>query len=518
MRENCLVAIQSKTGDGTSGLQADDAFAMMRKELESFADIMLTSRPKDRTFWLGEQSGADREFIEKTYRALKPCLHGSDAHSEEAIGIPAHERLCWLKGDLTFETLRQAVVEPGERVWIGAAPPAQAIPALTIRQVGSSNAPWMKKASIELNGGLVAIIGARGSGKTALADIAAIGAHAIDAGTGDASFLKRATLPVDHLGGAVVELTWGDNSKTGGSMRPTRVTDEPEAVRYLSQHFVEKLCSAAGLATELRRAMERVVFESTDPLDRLEAEGFDDLAERRLEPIRTTYADLQVQIDTIGDAIVHEDILRDGLQKLTRERDALAKKIGSSKAEQQKLIPKGNDERAKLLAALETACTAAQGKVESLRLRLKTIDDLAAAATYLVGTAENTRFAAMQQKFALAQLTADEWNAFKLRFAGETAAAVASAKARADNAVALALNGDPTVTIDIAVVPHAQWPLNLLKAERDKLKAAVGIDADRKRKYDEARFSVRERIYRRPTLDRCVKPYQLKIVSSPVSA
>jgi hypothetical protein len=30
-------------------------------------------------------------------------------------------------------------------------------------------------------------------------------------------------------------------------------------VRYLSQHFVEKLCSSAGLATELREAIERVV-------------------------------------------------------------------------------------------------------------------------------------------------------------------------------------------------------------------------------------------------------------------
>ena len=42
-------------------------------------------------------------------------------------------------------------------------------------------APWMKKSAIELNNGLVAIIGARGSGKTALADIVAMGAHAKDA-------------------------------------------------------------------------------------------------------------------------------------------------------------------------------------------------------------------------------------------------------------------------------------------------------------------------------------------------
>ena len=490
MRENCLVAIACKTGDGTSGLKDDDAFAMMRRELETFADVMLTSRPKDRAFWLGELPGMGPDFIEKNYRVLKPCLHGSDAHSEQDTGVPEQDRLCWLKGDLTFETLRQAVVEPSERVWIGAAPPSQAIPALTIQEVSFDAAPWIKQGAVELNGGLVAIIGARGSGKTALADIMAIGAHVPDAGKGEASFLQRASSPVDHLGAATVALTWGDGTVTRRSMLPGGSSDEPEAVRYLSQHFVEKLCSSAGLATELRAAMERVVFESTDPVERLEAENFEGLADLLLEPIRTAYDDLQEQIDVIGDAIVQEEILRDGLQRMTRERNTLAKKVESAKKEQQKLIPKGNEERAKLLAAFETSCTVAESKVEGLRLRLKTIEDLNTAATHLVGTAEQTRLAAMQQKYAAAGLTIDEWKVFQLRFTGDTSAAISAARNRTDRAMKIAVDGDPAVKIDTATVPHSQWPLNLLKAERDKIKAAVGIDADRKRKYDESQRQI----------------------------
>jgi ABC-type lipoprotein export system ATPase subunit len=490
LRENCLVAISSKSGDGTSGLKDDDAFAMMRKELEGFADIIFSSRPKDRKFWLGDLTGADRAYIEKTYRRLKPCLHGSDAHYEENTGVPEQDRLCWLKGDLTFETLRQAVIEPADRVAIAPHPPSQAIPALTIQRVSFANAKWMKKNAVELNSGLVAIIGARGSGKTALADIIAMGAYAPDAGNGDASFLKRASSPVDYLGNATVELMWGDDTPSGGRMRPGPFTEEPDLVRYLSQHFVEKLCSSAGLATELRSAIERVVFESTDPLDRLEAETFDELAARLLEPIRTTYAALQQQIDEVGDAIVQEEILRDGLQKMTRDRDALTKKIDSAKKEQQKLIPKGNEERVKLLAALETSCTAAQAKVESLKLSLKTIDDLNAATTYLAGTAENTRFLSMQQKYTAARLTPEEWKAFKLRFTGDTAAAIAAARTRAVNAMKTAIEGNPGAKIDAATTPHTQWPLNLLRAERDKLKAAVGIDEERKRKYDDAQKAI----------------------------
>ena len=403
---------------------------------------------------------------------------------------PNRTDFCWLKGDMTFETLRQAVVEPGERVWIGAQTPSHAIPALTIQKALFGTAPWMKKGAVELNAGLVAIIGARGSGKTALADILAMGTHAKDAGTGEASFLKRASSPLDLIGGARVDLTWADGTVAGRRMLPGGASDQPEAVRYLSQHFVEKLCSSAGLATELRSAMERVVFESTDSLGRLEADTFDELAERLLEPIRATYTDLQVQIESIGDAIVHEEIMRDGLPKTTKEREALAKKIESAKKEQQKLIPKSNEARAKLLGELETACTTAQGKAESLRRRLQIIEDLRAAATHLAGAAEPTRFTAMRQKYVGAQLTPAEWDAFRLRFSGDTGAALAAVKARAELALKLALDGDPAKPIDTATVPHAQWPLNLLKAERDKVKAAVGIDADKKRKYDDAQKQI----------------------------
>lgn len=44
--------------------------------------------------------------------------------------------------------------------------------------------------------------------------------------------------------------------------------------------------------------------------------------------------------------------------------------------------------------------------------------------------------------------------------------------------------------LDAATVRHGQWPLNLLKTERDEVKAAVGIDADKKRKYDESQKQI----------------------------
>ena len=79
MRENCLVAIATKTGDGTAGLQ-DDAFAATRKEWRVRRHHVLGQARAIALFWLGERPGADRAHIERHYRGLKPCLHGSDAH------------------------------------------------------------------------------------------------------------------------------------------------------------------------------------------------------------------------------------------------------------------------------------------------------------------------------------------------------------------------------------------------------------------------------------------------------
>ena len=96
----------------------------------------------------------------------------------------------------------------------------------------------------------------------------------------------------------------------------------------------------------------------------------------------------------------------------------------------------------------------------------------------------------MQKNFAGAGLTVDEWAAFRLRFSGDTAAALAAARTRANTALNLALDGDPSLPIDSATVPHSQWPLNVAKAKRDELKAAVGIDAEQRRKYDEAQRQI----------------------------
>jgi hypothetical protein len=487
MQRNCLVAVSVKSGDGTSGLQGDASFDIARTEIERFAHIIFSANPTQIDYWLGKKPGHDRKFIEEKYRFLKPCLHGSDAHKNERI-TPDLQRYCWIKGDPTFETLRQAVLEPEERVWLGEAPPVHRTPSISISSLSTRDTPWLTNPVMELNSGLVSIVGARGSGKTALADLVGRGARAMDWSDKD-SFLKRASSPIDYLEKGAVFLNWADGEQTAEWLR--RQTDKyeeehssgPGLVCYLSQHFVEQLCSSEGLATELRREMERVIFDATDPVDKLETDSFQDLADASLEPVRSRRQDLRDSILVASQSIVKEDALIARLAALRTEADQIKKKVEADTKALTKLLPKGSKERAEQLAALENACTNAEGVVETLRKRRQVLINLEGEISHRRQVIEPQRLSKLKEEFRDAALSDDQWNQFRMNFIGNVDAVIATAKQESDRAIEIATKGDPSRTFDPAR-PLREWPLVRLRLDRDKLKKEVGIDKGKQQKYD----------------------------------
>jgi len=491
IRRNCLVGVAAAEGDGTSGLKGDSSFTPIRQDIERFAHFIFSGKPCDREFWLGKRCLSVEE-VEKKYRCLKACLHGCDAHRLERVGEPDLKRYCWIKGDLSFETLRQLGVEPEERVWIGEEPPLTNVKSVTISKIRPINTPWLKKDMVEFNPGLVSVIGARGSGKTALIDLVAAGAHALSDPLAESSFLRRATEPEDLIGEAEVEEAWADGDKYTVPFRPpAELFDVADPrVCYLSQHFVNRLCSAGGLAKELREEMERVIFEQTEQTDRFETNSFAELAEYLLEPIRRRRKVQTGNIVSLSEKIAEEERLHDQLPKLRKDRDALIQQINKARQEIRTILPKGQEERANRLLELEDACTAVEGKVEAVARKQQALSDLLAEVEYIVQQQEPQRFSDMIGRFSEAGFKETEWEEFSMIFKGDVKAMIASAKRAVAKESATLLNGDPDNPIDVAKAPPLNWPLVSIKAERSRVKAAVGIDLEKKKRYEALQASI----------------------------
>lgn len=274
LHANCLIGITNGK-DGISGLPLD-GFGAIRDEVLRWCHFVLSGNPSDRAHYLGKKSKFPLEEIIRQYGGLKPCIHGSDAHDLAKLFHPDQDRFCWIKSDPTFHGLRQILWEPEARVHIGSVPPQPTDQSQLISRVRLENtAGWFSQKSIELNPGLVAIIGEKGSGKTAIADLTALAAGVPSDPKSQSSFITKGRL---HLSGVKVSLGWANGAETSATLPDKPFSANRPLVRYLSQDFVERLCSSDQEGHDLQVAIEEVVFAH---LDEVQKEGYSSFSDLR---------------------------------------------------------------------------------------------------------------------------------------------------------------------------------------------------------------------------------------------
>lgn len=419
-KRNILFAVAGGASDGTSGVR-DAADQVTRRVIESFAHIIFASSQAQREFWLGERSSPDE--IRSTYGGLKPCLHGSDAHDLPNVASPFGDRFSWIKGGLEFDALRQACIDPQYRAHVGAEPPSSATPSQVVSKLEILGAPWMNTPDIPLNPGLVAIIGARGSGKTALADMIAAGCDAITEESWNAdewlspSFLVRARPLIDD---ARVKVHWGageaiERAMDGADANGPR--SYPRA-RYLSQQFVEELCSSSGLTDGLLHEIERVIFEAHPEDTRDGALDFAELLDLRAVRHREAMkreAEAVAQIsDRISSELEKEKLVANfELQAKEKKRLADAYTIDRTK-----LISAGSEKlelRHSELAATENQIRA---RLRQLATQLQTLLALQDDVTDFRQNQAPEALRTTQTNHAQSGLNDDQWQSFLLEFGG----------------------------------------------------------------------------------------------------
>ncbi len=333
LSDNSLIAV-SGGDDGPSGLK-DDGWAAVREELWRWADIIFSGNPNNRDFWLATKNAGTVEKAKKL-GAPKPCIHGSDAHSLASLFRPDEQRYCWIKSDPTFEGLRQTLYEPEERVYIGQQCPKYYDSSRVISKIQLTGGlfPAFQSLPIDLNPGLVAIIGPKGSGKSALADLIAYAgdAYPVDDKT---NFLHRAK---DYVSGLQIQLSWVDGKSNKAEIGTSQKS--LQLCRYLSQSFVERLCSDDYRGAHLTKEIEGVIFGHLDPTDTLNASSFAELRELRTRDASRDRISIAAKIKSlIGEdeqlrlAIKTIPEKKKRIEELDKEQKGLEKQLPEARTE-----------------------------------------------------------------------------------------------------------------------------------------------------------------------------------------
>src|SRR5215218_1113529 len=480
-KDNILVAFASSSKDGTDGLQDDSSFRELRREIERMSQVVFSSSPNERTFWLGEGRDAIAD-LERDHGGRKVCLHGSDAHSREEVGVPDQDRRTWLKGDATFETLRQACIAPNLRAVVAPEPPTAPLPNRTVAALEVGNASWWASERLPLNPGLIAVIGPRGSGKTALADFIALGGNA-DTAT-DIPFVRRAGR---LLADAEVAVEWGDETTITRS--PLTPDSAPPKVQYLSQQFVERLCGAdGGVSKELREEIERVIFEAHPPGERSGATTFEELRDTETRELRARREQRVSAVEATGDRIIAERRKQEAIHDLEGALHQQGTQLKEAESSRARFVIGDAKSKIERLATIRDAIAERQSQIDALEMRTKAIGALQAAVNDMQATGLHRLTADLQSRYTDAGLSQTDWEAFRLVFQGDVDGVLKGARVATDAELAatrgksvVAASGDPS-----EIAPYvaddadlAKAPLAALHLEAKRLTHVVGLDERR---------------------------------------
>ncbi|CAD86222.1 MULTISPECIES: TrlF family AAA-like ATPase [Nitrosomonas] len=331
------------TSDGLAEVKWEEHYSYFLGLLES-SPIFESRNLELRFAFLCEETEKNKGWIGNFKHGLKGIprlvVAGSDAHC--FIGTPGDNdkrgygdfpsgKKTWIKADPSFRGLKQAILEPAKRSFIGQKPPklqeiesnkVYYIDSLEVAKTGSESdiGKWLDGCDIPLNPDLVAVIGNKGSGKSALADVIATLGNSKQSRhfsfLRKERFLGKAGEPARHFTGT---LTWCDESTEARPLNELPSEEKPELVRYIPQGYFEELCNehVSGKSNAFEKELRAVIFSHTSEEMRLGALDFDQLTEQQEQSLRNRLGEYRKVLSSINADIVR---IEEQLQPIELER------------------------------------------------------------------------------------------------------------------------------------------------------------------------------------------------------
>lgn len=262
-----------------------------------------------------------QQQFKEWFKVKKPCIKGSDSHIytypigklKNSKSQPI-DKYCWIKADTTFEGLKEILYEPTERVHIGEEPPIlkrvnenkeKYIEMLRINSIQGrqpKKGKWFQNVEIKLNKELVAIIGNKGCGKSAISDILGLLGNAHDAGLDQKNFSflnnvssKKRFRQTGFSENFKAEIIWADTNSIKKNLNESVDFNQIQKVKYLPQNYFEKITNELELE-EFEKNLKNVIFSHVPDTLRLGKNTFDELEKYKST---STQADLQIKINEL---------------------------------------------------------------------------------------------------------------------------------------------------------------------------------------------------------------------------
>lgn len=304
-KSNSIDEEMKHEGKSPKNVPLQDSLGPVKEELfkNGYIDFCDLTKPKEGAFYLNKFG--------------IPSITTSDAHEVNKVGTNA----CWIKADLTFDGLRQALVEH-ERI-SSKEPnilkrvkksPDKFLKQLEVRRTADATMSeiWFDKIRIPLNPGLIAVIGNKGSGKSALTDIIALSA---DSSNQNWAFLTlnkfRMTKPFNRSRQTEAFIQWQDNSISNTkTLDMSSDTTKPERVKYIPQNFLESLCTSAE-ENDFEKELKKIIFQYLDPAQKFGLNDLDSVIQYLSKEINSSCEELQSRIKSINTEIIEKEQMLD---------------------------------------------------------------------------------------------------------------------------------------------------------------------------------------------------------------
>jgi ABC-type lipoprotein export system ATPase subunit len=316
----------------------DDQSIAEKRNVINQVDLVFTASENPQAYDKGKRKLKESNVLDK----LLDC---SDAHAlsnsenKDRIG----QCFTWIKADPTFQGLLQAVTEFDQRVFVGDRPPKQLLVARNRTKYASAITIKMNSVSIlsdnwfdveiPLNHDLVAIIGNKGSGKSALADVVALIG---DTRNQDSfSFLneKRFRDPRNNLSEHFTGLLrWHDGTESKKSLNEIPAPSSVERVKYLPQSYLETLCNElSSSSSTFDGELRKIIYTHVPEEQRIGFHSLEELLNFKISELEVERKQLIYQLSKINAEIVmvEQKLSLEFRRSLEQQLDAKRKELAA---------------------------------------------------------------------------------------------------------------------------------------------------------------------------------------------